>query len=532
MRETKGLDKETLDMILGTFRELAARKMPLEKKLEWDRKSEFPEDLIREMIGEEVGLHLTFLPEEAGGLGGGARDITKLCEEMAKVDLGVASAFLSISLGTDPIFVGGTPEQKKKWLAKIAEGRIVAYAVTEPEAGSNLAALKTKAEPIEENGKVTAYRINGTKQFITNGGVADIYTLLANAPGGATFFIAEKGTKGLNPGDHEDKHGIRCSNTAPIVFEDMILPAENLLGGEEGKGLKQATQVFGYTRLMVAALGLGGGCAAIEKAAAYAKDRRQFGKLLIDLQGYTHKLLVPHVVRMEAARAYIDEIAERLDRGSEGSLEVEGSIAKLFATEAGDHAADDAIQALGGYGYMREYEVEKIKRDIKITCIYEGTSEIQQNIIGLFRQRTALRGGGKFYGDIVSELEGLSGETGGPRLAGAVRLMNEVLRFARETRVNRQQHIMFTLSDMITHAEVGGALCRKAAKGDARLKAAARLFAAEAAEVVLRGAAEVCCGTGVDKDGKMAGRIRGIDAVALRAGAVADMDLIAADLAK
>ncbi|MHC5039590.1 MAG: acyl-CoA dehydrogenase family protein, partial [Planctomycetota bacterium] len=380
MRELAGLDAETLEMIRSTFKGLAEKRIQLEKRLEWDATQEFPLELVQEMLSEEVGLQLVFLPEAYGGFGGGAGDIALLSEEMAKVDLGVATAFLAISLGTDPIIVGCTPEQKEKWLHMIAEGRIVAYAVTEPEAGSNLQSIKTTAERIVDGeGKVTAYKINGAKQFISNGGYADIFTVLANAPDGPTFFVAEKGTEGLKPGKHEDKHGIRCSNTAPLLFEDMVVPAENLIGGVEGQGLKQANQVFGYTRLMVAAFGLGGGVASLEKVLAYAKERKQFGKPLMEFQGYTHKLIVPHAVRLEAARAYIEEVATRLDSGEEEDLQVEGSIAKFFATESGNTAADAGIQALGGYGYIREYEVEKIKRDIKITCIYEGTSEIQQN---------------------------------------------------------------------------------------------------------------------------------------------------------
>jgi alkylation response protein AidB-like acyl-CoA dehydrogenase len=170
--------------------------------MDLDDKDHFPEDIIRKLLSPDVGLHLIFLPEENGGLGGGARDICRVSEEMASFDLGVATAFLAICLGTDPILEGGTTEQKNKWLTRIAtEGLIVAYGVTEPEAGSNVAALKTTADRIlDDQDNVTGYRLNGTKQFITNGGVAEIYTILAKTPEGPSFFVVERGTGGLSVG--------------------------------------------------------------------------------------------------------------------------------------------------------------------------------------------------------------------------------------------------------------------------------------------------------------------------------------------
>jgi alkylation response protein AidB-like acyl-CoA dehydrogenase len=194
----------------------------------------------------------------------------------------------------------------------------------------------------------------------------------------------------------EEKHGIRASNTSPLSFDEVFVPIENLIGGVPGKGLKQANVVFGYTRLMVASMALGAGQAALEIAIPYAKERIQFGSPLSEKQGYTHKLIVPNVVRLAAADAYIDEVAHMLD-SSEEDLQVEGSIGKYFATEAADRTANDCMQALGGYGYIRDFEVEKIKRDVKITCIYEGTSEIQQNIISTFRWKASRKSKGQFY---------------------------------------------------------------------------------------------------------------------------------------
>ena len=379
------------------------------------------------MVSPEVGLHLLFLPESYGGLGGGAYDIYRMSEEMSKTEMGIATAFLAISLGTDPLRVGGTEEQKKKWLTRIAEeGLIVAYGATEPGAGSDLAALKTQARPVlDEQGKTVAYRIDGVKQFITNGSVADLYSVLAMAPGGPSFFMVEKGTPGLSSGKPEEKHGIRISNTTQVILENVEVPAENLVGLKEGEGISQAVAVFGYTRLMVAAFGLGAGESAIQCAIRYSKERKQFGKYLIEMQGYTHKLILPHLVRLEAARAYIEEIAERLDSGVTG-LETEGAIAKLFATEAGNQAAEAAIQAHGGYGYTHEYEVEKIKRDVRITTIYEGTSEIMQQTIGKNRWREFLQSRGECYLKIAREMEAIEKECpqcGALSVAGAVKIM-------------------------------------------------------------------------------------------------------------
>ena len=379
-----GLSSEMCDMVIQTLRRVVDRELPDEKIMALDAEDLFPDDVIAKLLSPDVGLHLIFLPEEFGGLGGGARDICRVSEEIASRDLGVATAFLAICLGTDPILVGGTSEQKKKWLTRIAtEGVIVAYGVTEPEAGSDVAAVKTTADRIlDADGNVTGYRLNGTKQFITNGGVAQIYTILARTPDGLSFFVVERDTPGLSVGKHEEKHGIRASNTTGVLLEDMDLPAENLIGLVEGQGLKQANEVFGYTRLMVGAFGLGGGQGPLNRALAYAKARKQFGGLLVDKQGYLLKLLVENWIDLAAGRAHMEQVALQLDEGGK-NMGTEGSIAKLWGTEAGNRAADASIQALGGYGYAREYVVEKMRRDVRITTNYEGTSEIQQSINAL-----------------------------------------------------------------------------------------------------------------------------------------------------
>ncbi len=461
-RQHAGLDDETLGFVLQTLASVAERRLGKEVRLRLDENDEFPTELIKEMLGPEVGLHLIFLPEEVGGLDGGGRDLFRVSEELARIDLGVATAFLAIALGVDPIIVGGTDEQKMKWLTKIAEGGlIVAYGVTETMVGSDVAKIRASADPIkDENGEITAYRLNGVKQFITNGGVAQIYTILARAPGGPSFFVVERDAEGLSVGKREIKHGIRASNTTQVILEDVVVPADQLLGLEEGQGLDQSNQVFGFTRLMVAAFGLGAGEEALARAIAYSKEREQFGAPLFHKQGYTHKLIVPHAVRLEAARSYCEFVAARLDAGDPG-LQVEGAVAKLFSTEAGNQAADAAIQAHGGYGYAHEYEVEKIRRDVRITTIYEGTSEILQNIIGTHRWRMTVKTKGGFFRDLASEIRNAGGEE---NAALAAEAMAETFLACHRKKLPREQFFMFELARLATEVETAAVLAIKAQK--------------------------------------------------------------------
>ncbi|MDJ0815204.1 MAG: acyl-CoA dehydrogenase family protein [Desulfobacterales bacterium] len=505
--ELTGLDFESRQMVLDTIGQLRKRLLTKDKILEYDKDEIFPEDTIREMLGPEIGLQLLMIPEEYGGMGGGARDSCAITREMAKICLGVTTAFFAIQLGADPLIVGGTEEQKAKWLGRIAEGdTLVAYAVTEPDAGSNLVAIKTKADPITDDaGEITGYVINGSKQFISTGLYADYITVLANTPEGATFFVVEKGTEGYVAGKGEEKHGIRASNTSPLTFTDVFVPVKNLIGGVPGHGIKQASKVFGYTRLMVAAMALGGGEAALEIAIPYSKERVQFKTTLSEKQGYTHKLIVPHVVRLTAVDAYIEEVAERLDAG-EQDLEVEGSIAKLYATETANKAAEDCMQALGGYGYIAEYEVEKIKRDVRITCIYEGTSEIQQTLISTMRWKKTRKTKGEFYQSIRDEMNQLHAESadlGCRPYALSADALNQVISLVNDNRLTRQQIIMFALADMAVHVEIGASLARKARRaierGDSdadKLKIIARLFAGEVSQVVYHKILDIVVGSG------------------------------------
>ncbi len=534
-RTRAGLDDETLGFVLQTLKTVTDRQLDQETRLHLDEDAEFPLDLVNEMLGPELGLHLLFLPEEVGGLGGGGRDLFRVSEEMARVDLAVATAFLAIALGVDPIIVGGTPEQKQHWLGRIGEeGLIVAYGVTEPEAGSNVANLKTAAEPIlNDDGTVRAYRIDGTKQFITNGGVASIYTVLAKTPNGPSFFVIERDAPGFMVGPPEHKHGIRASNTTQIIMDGVEVPADHLLGLEEGKGLEQANEVFGFTRLMVAAFGLGAGEEALRRAINYGHERVQFGETLYNKQGFTHKLIVPHAVRLEAARAHCEEVSQRLDSGEPG-LQVEGAVAKFFATEAGNAAADAAIQAHGGYGYTHEYEVEKIRRDVRITTIYEGTSEILQNIIGTHRWRMVVKTKGRFYRDLANGLREMGT---GEAAALAADALAETILACHTKKLPREQWVMFELARLAAEVETAVVLARKAARDASSRKellmACARLHGGAAARDVASTGLRVLMASGLYDDDEIASyraAIRFDDLLATSHGELAIMNQVATAL--
>jgi alkylation response protein AidB-like acyl-CoA dehydrogenase len=540
---TSGLDTESLELTLSAICEFAEQNLPAHVILELDATHEFPEALIRAMCAE-LGIQLLFIPEEYGGMGGGAFDVYRVCEALAAIDLSIATSVLATFLGSDPILWGGTDEQKQRWMGRIAEeGLLMAYGATEPEAGSDLAALRTTAKPVVASDVVTGYHINGAKMWISNGGYADLYSVLALAPNGPTWFIIEKGAPGFDHGKPEDKHGIRASNTAALSFDNVFVPASDLVGSIEGQGLAQAQLVFGYTRLMVAAFGLGAGWAALDRAIHYSTTRIQAGGPLSEKQGYTHKLIVPHACRLEAARAYIEETATRIDAG-EGSLSTEGAIAKYLATEAGNAAADAAIQALGGYGYTREYMVEKIKRDVRITTIYEGTSEIMEMTIARDRWQSHLKTRGQHYHDEAIALAALNPVTGAGIAALAAHALADLLERARVQRLTRSQHMLFRLGEMIAQVECAAALARRAsnaatdqmpAKTDTRfgadaLCALSRVFAREAAARVASEGLRWSVGAdGVPENERAAFEkaLRLSEINGAQAGLLADMDYIA-----
>jgi len=486
-----GLDADGLNLILETLQDFAARRFPDHRLLELDSRDEAPVEDLRAMCGPELGIHLLFLPEEYGGMGGGSFDIYRVSEQLGAIDVGIATGVCVGSMPGDVICRGGTAQQRQEWLPRIAgEGLLMAYAATEPEAGSDLGALQTRAVPVVEDGNVVGYRITGKKQWISNGGIADAYSILAGAPGGPTWFVVDAGARGLEHGRPEDKQGLRTSNTAALFLEDVYVAADRRVGAVEGQGLLVAQSVFGYSRLMVAALGLGAGWAALDRAIAYSSTRIQGGGPLSEKQGYTHKLIVPHVVRLEAARSCIEESAERIDAG-EGSLNTEGAIAKYMATEAGHGAADASIQALGGYGYTREHMVEKVTRDVRVTRIFEGTSEIMEMTIARDRWQQHLKTQGRLFHEEAARMEATHAahaDVGADVAALAFHGLAELMERARTRRLTRQQHVLLRLGELIAYAECAGSLSRRAARAaDGELSPKAHLrFAPEALAAVAR----------------------------------------------
>ena len=543
------ITKKTLNLSLKSLRDFAKKRLPDEELIALDERDECPVELVRYMSSpDKLGIQLLFIPEEYGGMGGSTFDVYLICEQMARIDLGVATTLFATFLGSDPITFGATPEQKKKWLGRIAdEGILFAYGATEPEAGSDLGALKTTADRVEKDGKIVGYKISGSKQWISNGGIADAYTILANTPAGPSWFIVEKGVPGFTHDKPENKHGIRLSNTAALALDNVYVDADRLVGGVEGQGLLQAQMVFGYTRVMVAAFGLGAGWAALDRAIPYSTKRIQAGSPLSEKQGYTHKLIVPNVARLEAARSYIEETAQRIDSGVEGSLNTEGAIAKYMATEAGDRAADDSIQALGGYGYTHEYMVEKVSRDVRITRIYEGTSEIMEMTISRDRWQLHLKTRGQHYHEQARQLEALHAQNpavGADIAALAAHALAEVMEKARIARLTRYQHILLRLGELIAYAECAGSLSRRAAlmskgqlneKANDRFDATAlaalgRVFAREAALKVAEEGLRWVGGAGGVNDSEMATFEAALGLPAIhrtQAGLISDMDYVA-----
>jgi len=539
------IDAVSRNLMLDSLRQYAKRRIPFDFIREHDEKNEFPAQILKEMYDKNtLGLHLLLIPREFGGLSGSTVDIYRICEQLARIDLGIATSVFATFLGTDPLRVGGTEDQKKKWMTRIAEeDLLVAYGATEADAGSDLVNLRTRAEHVVKNGKLVGYKITGNKQWISNGGVADLYTILAMAPGGPSWFIVEKKTEGFSSNKHEDKHGIRLSNTAGLSLDEVFVPADQLIGMTEGQGLLQAQAVFGYTRLMVAAFGLGGGEEAFETAVRYSQQRIQAGGPLSQKEGYTHKFLVPHAVRFEAARAYIDHVAQCLDSNEHG-LQTEGAIAKYYATEEGNKAAENAIQALGGYGYTRDFPVEKIKRDVKITCIYEGTSEIMEMTIYRGRWQEHLKSRGQYYlsmADALEQLNGKNPQLGADSAALALRALSRILEECRVQRLTRHQFVTFKLGELIANAEVSARFCLTVGEGPMpegvkydkdTLAAMARVCARETAFDVVSKGMKLVLGAGTQSAAELSQALRFTEIEDKQRGITADMDFIAARLSE
>jgi len=366
---------EEQDMMRKMVRDFAQSEIaPFVEKME---EGEFPKEILKKM--GELGLMGIPVPEQYGGSEMDFISYIIAIHEISKVSATVG-VILSVhtSVGTNPILYFGTEEQKQKYVPKLAAGEYIgAFCLTEPSAGSDAASLKTRA--VKKDGH---YVLNGSKVFITNGGEADVYIVFASTDPelgtkGVSAFIVEKDTPGFIVGKDEHKMGLYGSRTVQLTFEDMKVPAENLLG-QEGEGFKIAMSNLDSGRIGIAAQALGIAEAALEAATEYAKDRQQFGKPIAAQQGIGFKL-ADMATSVEAAKLLIYRAAQLRSEGQKCGMEA--SMAKLFASKTAVEVATEAIQVFGGYGYTKEYPVERYFRDAKVTEIYEGTSEIQRIVI-------------------------------------------------------------------------------------------------------------------------------------------------------
>jgi alkylation response protein AidB-like acyl-CoA dehydrogenase len=346
---------------------------------EYDENGEFPWDIVK--ILAQSDLMGVYIPEEYGGMGGGVMEMVIVTEELSRICGGVALAFAATALGAFPILLYGTEAQKREYLPDIASGKkLAAFGLTEAESGSDAASIKSTAAKEGDY-----YVLNGTKQWITNGGEAEIYTTVLmtdkkRGARGATAFIIEKGTPGFSFGKKEKKMGIRASATTELTFEDCRVPGENVLG-KEGLGFQVAMKTFDRTRPGVAAQAVGIAQGALEEALRYAHQREQFGRKISSFQGIQF-MLADMATKLEASRSLVYYAARLIDSGARSFSKL-SAMAKLFASDVAMEVTTDAVQILGGYGYMKEYPVEKMMRDAKITQIYEGTNQIQRSIIAL-----------------------------------------------------------------------------------------------------------------------------------------------------
>lgn len=375
-------------MIRDLARQIAEEKIvPVRHEL--DELEEFPWDIMKVLAQSDLfGL---FIPEEYGGLGKGALELCIAIEEISRACLGVSTTYAANALGTYPILLYGTPEQKKKYLPDIASGkRLVAFGLTEANAGSDAAGIQSIAR-LEGN----EYVLNGTKQWITNGGEAEIYTIIAmtdrvKGTRGASAFIVEKGTPGFTFGKKEKKMGIRASSTRELVFDNCKIPKENIIA-KEGVGFIVAMRTLDNTRTGVGAQGIGVAQGAFDEAVKFARQRVQFGHPIISFQAIQH-MLADMAIEIEAGRALVYSVARYIDSGAK-DITKESAMAKTFATDIAMKVTMNAVQVMGGSGYMREYPVEKMMRDAKILQIYEGTNQIQRNVIAQALIKESAKGG-------------------------------------------------------------------------------------------------------------------------------------------
>lgn len=364
-------------MIVDIARQITDERI-IPHRAELDEKHEFPRAILNEMA--QADLFGVPIPEEFGGFGGGCLDIVLALEQLGRGCIGVGTAFAASSLGIYPILISGSDEMKRKYLPEVASGRkFAAFGLTEANAGSDASGIQTTAVLDGED-----WVLNGTKQWITNGGEAEIYTVVAitdrsKGPRGASMFVVEAGDPGFSCGPKEKKMGIRASSTTELIFKDCRIPKDRIIG-RQGTGFITVMKTLDSSRPGIAALAVGLAQGALDAAASYAKQRVQFGKPIIAFQAVQH-MLADMAIGIEAARSLTYGAAKHIDSHPK-DMSKASSMCKVFATDMAMKVTTDAVQVMGGYGYMCEYPVEKMMRDAKILQIYEGTNQIQRNVIG------------------------------------------------------------------------------------------------------------------------------------------------------
>ena len=369
-------------------RELAETAMrPVAAK--YDEAQEYPWEVQKAI--KEAGLSGVWIPEEYGGLGGGVLDLCLVVEEFSRACGGMGVGFAVNALGSFPILVGGTDEQKQRWLPGIASGeKLISFGLSEAKAGSDAASMVTEAVRDGDS-----YVLNGDKKWNTGGSVSSYNTIFAvTEPGrgarGTSAFVVEAGTPGYSVGKHEDKMGIRCVPVVEIHLKDCRVPADDLLGGKEGRGFKHAMITLDRARPGVAAQAVGLAQGALDLAMDYTHERQQFGQSVSSFQG-VQWMLADMATQIEAARQLVHTAARSIDSGAKSISKV-SAMCKLFATDVAMKVTTDCVQLFGGYGYCKDYPIEKYMRDAKITQIYEGTNQIQRLVIARTLMREAAGG--------------------------------------------------------------------------------------------------------------------------------------------
>ncbi len=368
---------EQQQMIVDIARQLTDEKI-IPHRAELDEQHQFPREILKQMA--QADLFGVPIPEAYGGFGGGCLDIALTVEQFGRGCIGVGTAFAANFLGVYPIIIAGSEAMKEKYLPDVATGKkFGAFGLTEANAGSDASGIQTTAVLDGDH-----WVLNGTKQWITNGGEAQIYAVVAitdrsRGPRGASILVVEEGDPGFSCGPKEKKMGIRASSTTELIFKDCRIPADRLVG-RQGTGFITVMKTLDLSRPGIGALGVGLAQGALDEAARYAKQRQQFGKPIIAFQAVQH-MLADMAIGVESARALVYAAARHIDAHPKEMSKV-SAMCKAYATDVAMKVATDAVQVMGGYGYMCEYPVEKMMRDAKILQIYEGTNQIQRNVIG------------------------------------------------------------------------------------------------------------------------------------------------------